>query len=110
MSNTVWKFSVPAFDSFEIKMPAGARVLAVQTQSKGRLLDGSFAHTEVCLWALVDTTLPAVTRRFRTFVTGEAVAGHFRDHNYIGTFQPEPGHVFHMFEDRVTPPSEEVEK
>jgi len=80
----VWKFSLPATGTFELEMPVGARVLAVQTQNHSPFM-----------WALVDPDAPKEQRRFRIVGTGHPA----HDEPYLGTFQLQGGSfVFHLFE------------
>ena len=84
---SIWKFPLPVGDFVAISMPAGARVLTVQTQG-----------INACLWALVDTDAPRETRRFRVFGTGHPVEGVEVD-SYVGTIQQLGGAlVWHVFE------------
>jgi hypothetical protein len=68
-------------------MPAGARLLDVQTQL-----------AEPCLWALVDDSAPKVSRRFAVRGTGHDAVG-LDSSTYVGTFQLVSGRiVFHLFD------------
>lgn len=86
---TIWKFPVmesPA-DRPEIVMPAGARLLCVQTQ---------FGQPH--LWALVDPDRSQVRRGLLICGTGHPVAAE-ETAVYIGTVQVEGGRwVFHIFD------------
>ena len=92
---TIWKFQIPIQDEITIGMPAGARILAVQTQG---------ADTqELTMWALVNPgsrrSSDVVARSFRLFGTGytmpEGVVL-----NYIGTCQMHDGRlIWHLFEE-----------
>ena len=84
---TIWKFSLPVADRCVLSMPAGARVLCVQTQ------DGY-----PCIWAMVDPDKPNESRLFMVRGTGHEM-GDAVGMPYIGTFQMEQGQlVFHVFD------------
>lgn len=83
---TIHKFALELKDSQKILMPGSAAILALQVQ-----------HGEPCLWALVDTEQPLVTREFITRGTGHPIDD--LAHNYIGTYQLKGGDlVFHVLE------------
>ncbi len=85
---TIWKFSIPVTDSFELDMPEVQRFLSVQTQA------GS-----PCLWVVVNTASPRRRRKFQVRGTGHSFDGSEGD--FLGTFQLHDGAlVFHLF---VTP-------
>jgi len=89
MKKVIWKYQLIVTDRQEIKMPAGAEILTVQTQ------DG-----RPCLWALVAPNKTETTRIIETFGTGHEV-NYFDTtvREYIGTYQLEGGQlVFHVFE------------
>ena len=75
-------------DAQEIAMPAGAVILALQTQNEAP-----------CIWALVDAEEPVhETRIFRTVGTGHS-ADVASKGTYVGTYQIRGGQlVFHVFE------------
>lgn len=84
---TIWKFPIHTTDAFELEMPRGATLLAVQTQVG-----------DPQLWALVNPDAPRFTRAFRVFGTGH-------EHSdesfgaYVGTYQLlHGGLVFHVFD------------
>ncbi len=84
---TVWKYSIPVADLVCIEVPKGGKPLCVQVQ-----------HETACVWILVDTYQPHVTRQFRVLGTGHDIhpdgAG-----DYIGSFQLAGGAlVFHLFD------------
>ena len=89
MKKSIWKFELEVTDKQEIKMPAGAEILTVQTQ-----------YGIPCLWAMVDTEKDLSERLIEIFGTGHRVPqdmGVMRE--YIGTFQLRGGElVFHAFE------------
>jgi hypothetical protein len=84
---TIHKYSLRGGGALrEIQMPVGARALCVQTQ------DGN-----PCLWALVDTGNPMVTRTFSVYCTGDELAR--EEGSYVGTFQMYDGrYVYHLFD------------
>lgn len=87
---TIWKYPLTAASG--LRMPQGARLLAVQVQAE-----------DVCLWALVDPEAPMVTRTIRVFGTGHTVRLAPTD-TYIGTFQLSGGAlVFHVFDGGEAP-------
>jgi len=81
---TIWKYSVQLDDRFAVSMPAGAKVLAVQTQ---------FGSPVV--WALVNPGAERVERKFRLVGTGHEIE--LSGYLYVGTFQTPFGLVFHLF-------------
>lgn len=86
MTRSIWKYEITGDTTFN--MPAGARVLAVQTQGSGE---------HVMLWALVEPDAPTVRRRFACFGTGHTLPADLDPSGYAGTFQVGPL-VFHVFE------------
>lgn len=83
----IWKFQLDAECRTSIEMPQGSKILCLQTQ------DG-----RPNLWAMVDPSKPYVRRTFETCGTGWALDEDIESNNYIGTYQPETGIVFHVFE------------
>lgn len=68
-----------------LNLPASAKILHIAAQ-----------HNNICLWALVDTTLTPVERHFITLPTGAAVPDNAQ---YLGTTLLSMGTlVFHTFE------------
>lgn len=87
---TTWKFPVQVEDEFEIELPTGARILAVQSQGDPML-------AVPFVWALVDPSAPKEKRLFRVAGTGHPIEE--TNLTYIGTFQMRGGAlVFHLFE------------
>lgn len=83
---TIWKFELCSADWQTVEMPAGARILSLQTQ-RGAL----------CLWAVVDPSMTPEVRRFATYYTGDPLPDDPGD--FVGTFQLDGGSlVFHVFE------------
>lgn len=90
--SVIWKYPVPYEAAFEHEMPAGAEVLAVQTQHQGnpRL-------EQMVMWARVDQDAPRETRRFQLAGTGNEPWRKLG--RYLGTCQLNGGSlVFHVFE------------
>lgn len=87
---TIWKFRLGAMGYERISMPAGAQLLTVQMQG-----------SEPQLWAVVDTSTPAVEQRtIAIFGTGHPLPVGLGQ--YLGTIQLHGGSlIFHAFE--VTP-------
>lgn len=85
---TIWKFSLPIDDTMFLSMPAGAKILSVQTQDD-----------EPMLWALVDPKAPTVKRSFVLRGTGHPMSYEDAALPFIGTFQMREGAlVFHLFD------------
>lgn len=86
-TRSVWKFPV-APDEFVTTMPAGAKVLSVDTQ-----------HGGAQMWVLVDPDAPDAQRRFVTVGTGHTLPAEIGDAEFVGTFQLHDGAlVFHLFD------------
>jgi DNA-directed RNA polymerase subunit RPC12/RpoP len=82
----IYKYPLPIADEIGIRIPTGAQVLTVQMQ-KGN----------PCIWAIVETDAPLITRHFCIRSTGYPFNG--KEGKYIGTFQSLNGDlVFHLFE------------
>ncbi len=86
MSLTIWKFTLEPECSIEL--PQNSQVLSVHEQ-----------RGEICMWALVNTSMPKVNRKFSVFGTGHEVPSN--PHlNFIGTAMVQNNaFVFHVFED-----------
>lgn len=84
-----WKFPVKPDLRFEVLMPISADVKSVHMQGR-----------DPQMWALVDLEeAEKVTRTFGTIPTGqEFECEENEDIEFIGTFMPEPGLVFHLVE------------
>ena len=83
----IYKYAITGLDVI-VKMPAGAKILTVQTQG-----------VEPFIWALVDTDAPLVDRHLRLVPTGEPL--NFVLGEYIGTVQFRDSFsllVFHLFD------------
>jgi len=87
MSEVIYKYPIECVDEQSIDMPTDARILSVQV------------HRGVpCLWALVDTALPVVSRRIFTFGTEHPLCD-AAELRFIDTYQSLGGDlVFHVFE------------
>ena len=89
MLQTIWKYAVPPmFSTFDLELPAGAKVLAVQLQ------DG-----RPQIWAQVDPGNLSVTRHFWSFGTGHGLPDDIDEKQYVGTYQ-DLGLVWHVYVDR----------
>lgn len=85
---TIYKYETYVDDKVIITMPAGAKILAVQSQ-----------NNIPCIWAEVETEAPTEDRIFEFFGTGQALNSVGNKRKYIGTFQLSGGMlVFHLFE------------
>lgn len=80
----VWKYEIGA-DVGAVSMPEGAKPLSVAMQGDA-----------VCMWALLDPDQPLCDRHFAVYGTGWKMPDD--PGRFIGTFQPNIGLVFHLFE------------
>lgn len=86
MNKVIWKYDVPARDTFQLLLPEGAKVLSVGVQGG-----------QPRLWVLVDRDAAPEARWFVVCATGERVIQDLGQ--FIGTFQLENGAlIFHVFE------------
>lgn len=84
---TIYKYSVPIKDEFELELPQGAKILAFQTQ-----------NDDPMIWALVDSEKETGKRKFTIRGTGNPIESDMVDDDvYIGTIQKD-GFVWHLFE------------
>jgi hypothetical protein len=83
---TIYRYPFAINDEFVIEMHAGAKVLSV------RAWDG-----EPCVWALVNSSLLSVERRFALRGTGQSAKGLLTDATFVGTFKM-GALVFHLFD------------
>jgi hypothetical protein len=89
----IYKYPLNIDKEQVLKMPMGARILTVHTQSAG-----------VYLWAMVDARHPMEDRYFSVVVTGEEIEdASMKDAVYLGTFhfidsKFNPVFVGHVFE------------
>lgn len=82
---TIWKYSIPIQDEFDLMMPRRMQPLCIQMQ------DGS-PH----LWAKVDESTVKERKRFRVIGTGHPIPD-WEVLSYVGTFQK--AHlVLHLFQ------------
>jgi hypothetical protein len=82
----IWKWSLLTQDEQELSIPAGARLLAVQTQ-----------HGTPMLWAMCDEEAQREPRWIAIVGTGNPLPNSLGE--YLGTFQVNGGGlVFHVFE------------
>ena len=82
----IWKYPVPVTDEFEVQLPIGAKFLDVQMQ-----------YAAPQMWFLVNTEHRKEARQFTCVGTGHVVEG-VDKLKFLGTFQPNHGLVFHLFE------------
>jgi hypothetical protein len=83
----IWKYEVKP-SHFTVEMPVGAKILTCQVQGES-----------IQMWAMVDPDAPTVEKDFVTAGTGQYLDDLLVETmDYIGTFQPTPGLVFHLFE------------
>jgi hypothetical protein len=88
----IFKYPLTIDDEIEISMPEGSQILAVHTQV-------NYLMQIPCIWAIVDTDAPLITRRLCIRGTGHTFKGN--EGKYIGTFQIDNGAlIFHLFEER----------
>ena len=87
---TIYKYSIPINDFFNIELPASAKILTVQIQ-----------NNTPCIWALTSTDESTVNRQFMLRGTGHPIADDDVERfKYVGTFQLHDGQiVFHLFEE-----------
>ena len=81
---TIWKVDLEITDRQVIRLPAGAEMLSVQQQGPEAL----------CLWALVDRSVPIIQHGIIIVGTGHRVPEDAED--FIGTVQVGP-FVWHVF-------------
>lgn len=88
MPLTVYKYSLPSDDYFQIELPGDAKILTMQTQ-----------HGNPQIWALLDPSKPPQSRYFRLAGTGHPISEVQEDLKYIDTCQVLNGKlIFHLFE------------
>lgn len=80
--NVIYKYKIEE----QIDMPEGAEILHVNLDPLG----------VSCIWALVDSDKPKVSRRFKIHGTGREY-GSFKGQRYIGTWIQSP-FVWHLVE------------
>jgi len=86
MSKSIWKFPVETTDNQEIRMPAGAKILSIQTQSNSP-----------CICAEVDTNAPKESRFIDIYSTKDTLPNN--PGQYLGTYQLNDGmSIFHVYE------------
>ena len=107
--NTILKYPLEDLDTGglrEIKLPQGARILAVQVQDEvdvyvahgGIRAYASAVKETVCLWAMSNTKQSKTVRRmFRIYGTGHKIEEPLESLDYIGSVQTGP-FVWHVFE------------
>lgn len=88
MTRVIWKYDIPPDREFTLEMPAGVV----------DLLDVQMQDGQPRLWVCVNAHERGQRRtphHFRVVPTGLPFVA--EDLDYVGTFQPEPGLVFHLF-------------
>lgn len=85
MAMVVWKYPVQVGE-FVYPMPEEARILSVTMQ-----------HGAPSLYALVNDEAPKKIRHFLAVGTGRPLPPEYT-YSFHGTFNPEPGLWFHLFE------------
>jgi len=85
---TIYKFSVPIKDKFELMIPRGAKILTFQAQ-----------NNEPMIWVLVNPKNELSKREFAIRGTGQPIMSDDDEDVYIGTIQTEMGLVWHLFEE-----------
>jgi len=94
MKQIIWKYPLKVDSNVIVEMPAGATVLALQTQNEAP-----------CIWAAVDPDAAKIKRRFVIYPTNVEMSEEDQRLHYIGTFQLQKGQfVAHVFSDRVEYP------
>ena len=86
MNKLVWKYPLEMLEMQTIQIPAGAKLLHVDTQGTERPV----------LWAAVNPDMPMENRRFVVVGTGHLEIP--KDCVYVGTAVG-PVYVWHVFED-----------
>jgi len=89
----IFKYELPVEDYFELELPAGAKILTVQTQFELNL----HPPERPKIWVLVDPSAEKEKRKFRIIGTGK----NFNENGmvYLGTFQQFGGAlIWHLFE------------
>jgi hypothetical protein len=87
MTKTIYKYTIPIQDEFELELPKGAQILSVNTQ-----------YDIPQIWCLLALPVELEKRKFRLAGTGHAIEGSL-NLVHIGTFQLSNGAlVFHLFE------------
>lgn len=82
---TIWKQVLPQLGNFELKLPAGAEIVALREQ-----------HDEPTIWFVCDSEAKPVLRRFVIVGTGHQAPNIGK---HVGTFFVDGGmFVFHVFE------------
>lgn len=88
MSFSIWKYVISLDDEVDLEMPKGAKLLHVAEQ-----------RGDVCLWAMVDTSAPNVTRCISVRGTGHPCDESILRAPHIGTVSLHVGGlIFHLFD------------
>ncbi len=96
---TIWDCEIPLESTFELELPAGARVLGV-CQQRVEHLGVSFSRTAPHVHVLVDDNRPIVPRSFKLRKVGD-VCGDLDGYDSVGCFEtPTKGRsnlICHLF-------------
>jgi len=87
---TIWKYELQITDMQTVMMPKGAEIISVDNQ-----------FSDVCMWAIVDTTCKPKGRIIEIVGTGNPMIDDDRVNRwFIGTVirRPYDGFVWHVFE------------
>ena len=96
---TVWKYTIETFDGMvkSFEMPMGARPLRVALQDRP---EGTYPVID--MWFLVDAGRTPEKREFSVIGTGHPIPSSMDFGwiltDYVGTVQPKPSLVLHVFE------------
>lgn len=110
---TVWKYTIETFDSLvkTFEMPIGARPLRVALQERP---EGNTTYPIIDMWFLVDTNRTPTKREFSVIGTGHPIRSDMDFGwiltDYVGTVQPQPNLVLHIFETTPQTLSEERQR
>jgi hypothetical protein len=86
MMQVIYKYSLTAITEQFVDMPASAKLLRVGEQ-----------FGELCVWALVENTMPVVKRKIAIIGTGNPIFGELG--RYVGTaFMHAGALVLHVFD------------
>lgn len=102
-TRTIWKFNLAATDRQKIRMPEGAKILAVAPQDRtGRSIQ---------MWAWVNPAAVRVDRAFAVVGTGNPVPPDLTAEQHIGSVVAANGHlVWHVFETDPSTPGHSTHK
>lgn len=87
---TIWKWTIPVTDEWEVEMPVGAQVIAADAETMDR----------IDLWAIVDPDADTETRHFIIHGTGHPLHEDATKDTHVATTRIGPL-AWHVFD--VTP-------